>query len=168
MTTNKVVTIRDGVVTTTEFSTITTVEFFTVVKDVREASVLFRQAVGAISSLNDSLLGGHPACARDMALYIRTHQKVRRFKDEEGLRDYVGYLTGLIERAPDECAPSLSYLDDGRGFCYTTHSGRSTIGICGVENGWSVSGKANFLNPDIATRNLSRAGFNVKCESKVS
>lgn len=162
MTTNKTVqTVAIG------NDTIITVEFCAAAKDVREASVLFRQAIGAVPSLNNSLLGGHPTCAREMRLDICTHQVVRRFKDEEGLRDYVDYLEGLLERAPDY-APSLERFEDDQGFRYATHLKRATIGIRGVQNGWSVGGKANFVNPDIAARNLARAGFKVRCESAAS
>lgn len=137
--------------------------FEATVGTIREAAILFREGVGQIKSLNDSLLGRNPNCTTELEINLKEHQLIRQFFDEEELRSFQDYLSGLLERADPQNRPEM--VSGCGGFSYTTNSSRAAITIQRCEDGnWTVSGRALFLRPLIVERNLRSKGFTVHKE----
>ena len=141
--------------------TVTMLSFCYASEDFRDVSIILREAVGLVKSLNDSLLANRPKCG---GVDLEVHQEIRRFRDEAGMAEFLDYLSSLIETvsAPK---PTLTLNPDG-GFFYKTASGLAGIGLQrSVDgNGWAVIGSAKFLYSEVVERNLRTKGFNVKSE----
>lgn len=132
-------------------------------EDFGKAAVLFREAVGNIDPLSDSLLGRRPDCMRDRPDFnYRHHQDMRKFSDLEGFKAFKEYLHGLFVG----CYPTTSICGDsgneGEGLIYSTTSGRATIQFHQEGEVWRIHGHARFYNPVIVARQLRKKGFKVE------
>lgn len=127
----------------------------------KDAAILFREAVGNIRSLNDSLLGRKPACAEALGINLREHGEKRGFKTEEEFRDFRdNYLQKLFTASYPNDEVLGAAGDAGNGLIYSTVSGRATIIFeRDNEGSWCVHGTARFYNPWIAESNLRKKGF---------
>lgn len=152
---------------------ITLLNFEAHAKGLREAAVLWREAIGQVRSLSDSLVGRCPLCADELRIDLREHRDVRKFTDPESLEKYKAYLSGLVHLAATlneksaKDRPEPEFVDcQSYGFSYRVSSGRAGIVLdydcgCGV---WRVRGFAKFVEPSIVRRNLARKGFMVTAD----
>ncbi len=161
---------------------VTTVRFEAKVDDLRQAGILFREAVGQVKSLNDSLLGAHPTCVAALGIDQERHVEVRKFRDEEGLWIFWDYIRGLTNKVFEVLQDGAflpvietmydseaAYTDEEKvGFGYATASGRAAIALrySAAYCEWCVSGFAKLLNPAIVERNLKKKGFAVTLEKQ--
>lgn len=141
-------------------------EFTARMGTMREAAILWREAIGQIPSLSSSLVGAKPLCADELSIDLKQHKVLRRFFDCKSLEAFWDYLAGLIEqvRSEGDGLPMPLLARGGYNFCYRTASDRAeiTLQFNGPGSGWCVHGWADFVNPRIAQMNLTRKGFKVK------
>ena len=141
------------------------VEFNSVPSDLKVAAIAFRNAVGDIKSLNDSLLGRHPLPAADLDMDEWAHVELRKFTDEEGLQAFESYLDALIGLCASKGREDLPTFDrKADGFFYRTHSAYAEIGLNrGTDGRWFVQGRAKFAsNPAIVVKKLRHVGIQVR------
>lgn len=141
-------------------------EFTARVGTMREAAILWREAIGQIPSLSNSLVGAKPLCGAESSISLEQHKRLRRFFDRDGLETFWDYLAGLIEqlRSENSNVPTPLLTKHRNCFRYRTASDRAEIKLefVGPGKGWCVFGRADFVNPRIAQMNLTRKGFKVK------
>ena len=132
-------------------------------EDFREAAILFREAVGNIQSLSDSLLGRRPSCMEDHSDFnYRQHQEMRKFSDLEGFKAFKEYLQSLSAGLHPEAPTCGDTSEDGEGMIYSTAKGRATIYFHQEGEAWRIHGRARFYNPVIVARQLHKKGFDVE------
>ncbi len=121
--------------------------------DLRDAGVKLRESISEFGTLNRSLLAAHPACAEALGIDGRAHTDVRKFRDEQGLNDYISYLQMLVERAARLTPEYVPKFDCGQGsFTYTTVSGRGTVTLFRSGEGWYMGGRVTLPSRMLACK----------------
>lgn len=133
-------------------------------EDFRDAAIMLREAVGAVTPLGHSLLGRCPLSAEKLNLDLRLHQEKRRFRDEAGMAEFLDYLDEVIEGSNGPHPELTARGEDG--FVYTLASGKAGIGLFAVQDAsgdrqWAVDGWACFRNAEIVQRHLTAKGFDL-------
>lgn len=132
-------------------------------EDFQTAAVLFREAVGNIQPLSNSLLGRRPTCEQYLTNFDRRqHEEMRKFKDLEGFLAFKSYLRQLFASAYPTMAMCGDVGDDGMGLLYSTGSSRALIVFTPEGKNWSISGRVSFYNPTIVVSQLRKKGFTVE------
>lgn len=143
---------------------IQTVEFKScMIEKLRDANALWRFAINSITSLADSLVGEKPLCTEALGLNPEIHRRVRIFTNIAGLTHYIDYLDDIMGTLDGEVLPTFNHDAIQPAIFYRVDSGRAEIYLKKVPGGWVIGGKATFLKPRAAIKNLrQKEKFDIK------
>ncbi len=137
--------------------------FYVRKNELTEAGVAFREIVGWLDPLRDSLLGRCPKCC-ELISDGKMHRSIRKMKNGEELVAYGEYITELIAISQKGGCMYQPFFCGfkGNGFVYRTSSEKARIGLFRRADGtWMVHGQLLMLHPDEMVTLLRSKGVTV-------